>query len=205
MVTYISLWSEKQLGPVLRKKISECSLNSLDTCQPNDMTNSCLIETLLTLFFFRLVVCLLISCCRGAVLTAGPKDPSRLWFSNSSGLSKLSHSGLFLSGNLAHSVQSFTEASFHRVLQSSQHQNWQSFSWVFPGTQYVVSCLVVSEQPCLRKQQTGGGKQPHPKADIDPAKVTVREPWAHSSQCPLCCLYPRPAAELLMHLMKLHN
>lgn len=76
MVTYILLWSEKQLGPVLCKRISECSLNRLDTCQPNDMTNSCLIETSLTLFFCRLVVCLLISCCKGAVLTAGPEDPS---------------------------------------------------------------------------------------------------------------------------------
>lgn len=137
-MTCILLWLEKQLGPVLCKRISECSLNSLDTCQPNDITNSCLIETPLTLFFCRLVVCLLISCCSGALLTAGPKDPSRLWFSNCFCLWKFSHSGLFLStllsGNLAHLVGGFKGASFHWVLPSSQHQNWQSFSWVFPGT-----------------------------------------------------------------------
>lgn len=44
------LWLEKQLGPVLCKRISECSLNSLDTCQPNYMTNHCLIEAPLTFF-----------------------------------------------------------------------------------------------------------------------------------------------------------
>lgn len=44
------LWLEKQLRHVPRKRISECSLNSLDTCQPNYMTNHCLIETPLTFF-----------------------------------------------------------------------------------------------------------------------------------------------------------
>lgn len=91
MVTYILLWSEKQLGPVLCKRISECSLNSLDACPRNDVTNSCLIEAPLTLFFCRLLVCLLISCCNGALLTAGPKDPSRLQFSNSFCPQKFSH------------------------------------------------------------------------------------------------------------------
>lgn len=79
---YILLWSEKQIGPVLCKSISECSLNSLDARQPNDKTNISLIENPSTFSFCRLVVCIPISCCIGALLTAGTEDLSRLWFSN---------------------------------------------------------------------------------------------------------------------------
>lgn len=51
-MTHILLWSEKQLGPVLClcKRISARSPNSPDAHQPDDKTNSCLIENTLTFF-----------------------------------------------------------------------------------------------------------------------------------------------------------
>lgn len=98
-------------------------------------------------FSCRLVVWLLISHCSGTLLTAGPKDPSRLWFSNFVFL-KLRQADQFLSympGNLAHFVQSSDRS---QLFLSSSKQSTSELARFFLGVPWhsVSSELLTGEQ-----------------------------------------------------------